>query len=231
MKNQRECANRNEKNILSVLAKTLVILLFLAVAIGCRSVEKPTPLSAESVIAPAETYQSLKERELFHKYKGNLEHIYQKVRDRYAPGEVEFFIVRGIYFISAKGVASQDKYLVVNIKTSKLFHDSKTPFNKRSAQIFFEYIKPLFKIIAEEKEMLDDPLVAGVALGVRWQVEKLLMGTYKGEVHEQIQLIVLKDNLNRYVKNEMTDQHLLDGSSIILLHERRGNQKITIKLE
>jgi hypothetical protein len=231
MKNQRECANRNENNILSVLAKTLVVLLLLVVAIGCRSVEKLTPLSAESVIAPAETYQSLKERELFFKYKGNLGHIYQKVRDRYAPGEVEFFIIRGIYFISAKGVASPDKYLVVNIKTSKLFHDSKTPFNKRTAQIFFEYIKPLLKIIAEEQELLDDPLVAGVALGVRWQVEKLLLFNYVGEVHEQIQLIVLKDNLNRYVKSEITDQQLLDWSSIILLHESRGNRKITITLE
>jgi hypothetical protein len=231
MKNQRKCANRNEENILSALAKTLVVLLLLAVAIGCRSVEKHTPLSAESVIAPAETYQSLKERELFFKYKGNLEHIYQKVRDRYTPGEVEFFIVRGIYFISAKGVASQDKYLVVNIKTSKLFHDSKTPFNKRSAQIFFEYIKPLLKIIAEEKELLDDPLVAGVTLGVRWQVKKLLLFNYVGDVDEQIQLIVLKDNLNRYLKSEITDQQLLDGSSIVLLHESRGNRKITIKLE
>ena len=84
--------------------------------------------------------------------------------------------------------------------------------------------KPLLKIIAAEKELLNDPLVAGVALGVRWQVEKLLMGTYKGEVHEQIQLIVFKDNLNRYLKSEMTDQHLLDGSSIVLLHESRGNR-------
>ncbi len=231
MKKQRECANRNEETILSVLAKTLVVFLLLAVAIGCRSVEKHTPFSAESVIAPAETYQSLKERELFFKYKSNLEHIYQKVRDRYTPGEVEFFIVHGIYFISAKGLASQDEYLVVNIKTSKLFHDSKTPFNKRTAQIFFEYIKPLLKIIAEEKELLDDPLVAGVALGVRWQVIKLLIGTYKGEVHEQIQLIVFKDNLNRYLKSEMDDQQLLDGSSIFLLHERTGNRKIAIKLE
>ncbi len=79
--------------------------------------------------------------------------------------------------------------------------------------------------------MLDDPLVAGVALGVRWQVEKLLIGTYKGEVREQMQLIVLKDNLNRYLKSELTDQHLLDGSSIVLLQERSGNRKITIKLE
>ncbi len=228
MKKQRECANRNEENILAVLAKPLFVFLLLVIAISCRSIDKHTPLSAELAIAPADTYLSIKERELYLKHKGNLEHIYQKIRDRYSPREVEFFIVIGIYF----GSADEDKYLAVNIKTSKLFHDSKTKFGKRTAQIFFKYIKPLLKIIAEEKEMLDDSLIAGVALGVRWQAKKILpVSKYEGVVHEQIQLIVLKDNLNRYLRGELTDQQLLDRSSVFKLDEERGNQKIAIKLE
>jgi hypothetical protein len=50
-------------------------------------------------------------------------------------------------------------------------------------------------------------------------------------VHEQIQLIVLKDNLNRYLSGELTDQQLLDRSSVFVLDEEKGNQKIAIKLE
>jgi len=79
--------------------------------------------------------------------------------------------------------------------------------------------------------MLADPLIAGVALGIRWQVNRLLFGTYKGEVQEQIQLIVLKDTLNRSLGCKLTDQQLLDSSSIFLWDEVRKNQKIAIKLE
>jgi len=231
MKKQRECANRDEENILPVLAKTLVVFLLLVIAIGCRSTDKHIPLNADLAIAQADTYKLVAERKLFLKYKGNLENIYHKVRGKYSSGEVEFFIVFGMYFGSPEGFASQDKYLAVNIKTSKLFHDPKTPFDKRTAQIFFKYIKPLLKIIAEEKEMLDDPLIAGVALGVRWQVKRLLWGKYEGEVQEQIQLIVLKDTLDRALAGKLTDQQLLDSSSIFLWDEVKGNQKIAIKLE
>jgi hypothetical protein len=231
MKKQREYANRNEENILSVLAKLLVVFLLLVIALGCRSTDKHIPLSADLAIAQVDAYKLAAERELFLKYKGNLESIYQKVRACYSAGDLEFFIVYGMYFGSPEGSPYQDKYLAVNIKTSKLFHDSNTPFDKRTAQIFFKYIKPLLKIIAEEKKMLDDPLIAGVALGVRWQAKKPLMGTYEGEVDEQIQFIVLKDILNRYLCSKLTDQQLLTKSSIYLLNEAKINQKILIKLE
>ena len=59
----------------------------------------------------------------------------------------------------------------------------------------------------------------------------ILFGTYKGEVQEQIQFIVLKDTLNRYLGAKLTDQQLLDSSSIFLWDEVKGNQKIVIKLE
>ncbi len=88
MKKQREYANRNEENILSVLAKLLVVFLLLVIPIGCKSVDKHIPLSAESAIAQADIYKLVAEKELFLKYKGNLENIYQKVRDRYSAGEV-----------------------------------------------------------------------------------------------------------------------------------------------
>ena len=231
MKKQRECANRDKENILSALAKALVVFLLPVIAIGCRSTDKHIPLSVDLAIAQADTYELVAERKIFLKYKGNLENIYQKVRDRHSAGEVEFFMVFGIYFGSPDGFASQNKYLAVNIKTSKLFRDSKTPFDKRTAQIFFKYIKPLLKIIAEEKKMLADPLIAGVALGIRWQVNRLLFGTYKGEVQEQIQLIVLKDTLDRALAGKLTDQQLLDSSSVFLWDEVKGNQKIAIKLE
>jgi hypothetical protein len=231
MKKQREYANSYEENILSVLAKTLVVFLLLVIAIGCRSTATHIPLSADLAIAQADTYKLLVERELFLKYKSNLESIYQKIRDRYSAGDLEFFIVYGMYFCSSEGFPYQDKYLAVNIKTSKLFHDSITPFDKRTAQIFFKYIKPLLKIIADEKNMLNDPLIAGVALGVRWQVKRLLMGTCEGEVDERIQIIVFKDDLNRYLSGELTDQQLLTKSSVFLLNEARRNQKIIIKLE
>jgi hypothetical protein len=231
MKKQKEYANSYEENILSVLAKTLVVFLLLVIAIGCRSTATHIPLIADLAIAQADTYKLLVERELFLKYKSNLESIYQKVRACYSAGDLEFFIVYGMYFGSPEDFPSQDKYLAVNIKTSKLFHDSNTPFDKRTAQIFSKYIKPLLKIIAEEKKMLDDPLIAGVALGVRWQAKKPLMGTYEGEVDEQIQFIVLKDILNRYLGSKLTDQQLLTKSSIYLLNEARRNQKIIIKLE
>ena len=231
MKKQRECANRDKENILSALAKALVVFLLPVIAIGCRSTDKHMPLSVDLAIAQADTYELVAERKIFLKYKGNLENIYQKVRDRHSAGEVEFFMVFGIYFGSPDGFASQNKYLAVNIKKSKLFHDSNTTFDKRTAQIFFKYIKPLLKIIAEEKKMLADPLIAGVALGIRWQVNRLLFGTYKGEVQEQIQLIVLKDTLNRSLGCKLTDQQLLDSSSIFLWDEVRKNQKIAIKLE
>jgi hypothetical protein len=79
MEKQRECANRNKENILSVLTKTLVVFLLLVMAIGCRSIDKHIPLSAELAIAPADAYQSVTDRKLCLKYYGNLENIYQKV--------------------------------------------------------------------------------------------------------------------------------------------------------
>jgi len=150
--------------------------------------------------------------------------------DRYSPSEVEFFKVFGLCFVKAEGLASQDRYLALNIKTSKLFHDSKTPFAKRTAEIFFRYIKPLLKIIAED-EVLDNPLIAGIALSARWQVKKLFLDKYKGILLEKIQLIVLKDDLNRNLSGEITDQQLLDRNSIFMLDEKWGNRQIAIKLE
>jgi hypothetical protein len=40
MEKQREYANRDEENILSVLAKLLVVFLSLVMAIGCRKLTK-----------------------------------------------------------------------------------------------------------------------------------------------------------------------------------------------
>ena len=62
-------------------------------------------------------------------------------------------------------------------------------------------------------------------------MKRLLWGKYEGEVQEQIQLIVLKDTLDRALAVKLTDQQLLDSSSIFLWDEVKGNQKIVIKLE
>jgi len=95
MKKQRECANRRGKDTLTILAKPLVVFLLLIVVIGCRSIDKHSPLNSELAIAQVDTYQSVKDRNLCLKYYGNLENIYQKVRDWYSSREVEFFIVLG----------------------------------------------------------------------------------------------------------------------------------------
>jgi hypothetical protein len=42
MKKLREYANKNEENILAVLAKPLVVFLLLVIAISCRSIDKHT---------------------------------------------------------------------------------------------------------------------------------------------------------------------------------------------
>jgi len=67
MEKLRGCTNRNEENILHILAKLLVVFLLLVIAISCRSIEKHTTLSAELAIAPADTYLSIEERELYFK--------------------------------------------------------------------------------------------------------------------------------------------------------------------
>ena len=67
MKKQRECANRDEENILSALAKALVVFLLLVIDIGCRSTDKHIPLSADLAIAQADIYRTRYISPTFHR--------------------------------------------------------------------------------------------------------------------------------------------------------------------
>lgn len=201
-----------------VLLKTLTLLL-LAASSACQLLNKQVPMRKESAISPADVYESIDDRNLIAQYHNNLENIYDHVRDRYKVSQLEFFMISGICFRKFQIKKRFDTYLSLNTKTYELFLHNKTDYEQRLSIVFDHYLKPLLKIAAEEKEILQDINIAGIMISTQWKVKNPLKEGYEMILQEEVSLVTLKEPISKYMNGEMTDQELLDRSTLIVINE------------
>lgn len=200
------------------LLKTLTLLL-LAASSACQLLNKQVPMRKESAISPADVYESIDDRNLIAQYHNNLENIYDHVRDRYKVSQLEFFMISGICFRKLQIKKRFDTYLSLNTRTYELFLNNKTDYEQRLSIVFDHYLKPLLKIAAEEKEILQDINIAGIIISTQWKVKNPLKGEYEMILQEEVSLVTLKEQISKYMNGEMTDQELLDRSTLIVINE------------
>lgn len=208
-----------------------IIILTLTSIISCQTIHKKSPSSAESVIASADIYESQEDKNLVITYQNNLKNIYNHVRDRYKPSQLEFFLISGICFRKIRVSRSYDTYLSLNTKSSKLFLDAKIQLNQRASNIFKNYTKPLLKIAAEEIEILKDSKVAGIMINTRCKVKKIIKEEYPITLFEQFSLVTQKEQVDKYMRGTINDQELLDQSTLIVISEGENPHTIKLHLE
>ena len=220
----------NKPGVHHFLLKTLTILL-LATSSACQLLNKQVPISMESAISPADVYESIEDRNLIIKYHNNLENIYDNVRDRYKVSQLEFFMISGICFRKLQIKKTFDTYLSLNTKIYELFLNNKTDYEQRLSIVFNRYLKPLLKITAEEKEILRDTNIAGIMISTQWKVNNPLEGEYDIILQEQVSLVSPKEQIGKYLRDEITDQELLDLSTLIVINEDKTPRIIKLILK
>jgi hypothetical protein len=205
-------------------------MALLSVCASCQTTGHK-PLLSEAVIAAAAIYESPEDRQLVLKHQDSLNAIFQGIRKRFRPSKLEFFLISGICFRKLQIKNRNDTYLSINTRSSTTFKDGKTSFEKRAASVFAEYSKPLLAIAASEKALLEDEDVAGIMIGTRWGVQKNIKDKYRYVTHEEMILVVRKQEIHEFVNNALTDQQLLDRSTVIALSESESPREITLTLE
>jgi len=208
----------------------VIMMLGLSSGIACQHLHKHRSLNKESVIAQAELYESAEDKKLVSTYQPNLEAIYHKVRARYEPHQLEFFMITGISFRKIRISKSFDTYLSLNTKSSKFFSDD-TTFEERASLVFTHYLKPLLTIAVQERTLMHDSALAGVAITTRWKVKKLLKEKHRISLSEQVSLITHKEQIDKFLTHSLTDQELLDQSTLISTNEEQNSQIIKLHLK
>jgi hypothetical protein len=214
----------------SSIPTALLIILFAASA-SCQALNKRAPLSSDLVIASPDVYESLSDKNLAVTYQKNLQNIYSAIRSRYKPSQLEFFMISGICFRVLQIKSTYDTYLFINTKISQHFNDNKTTFEQRARAIFTNYTKHLLTLAAQEKELLQDSALAGIIINTRWKTERTSQKEYHTVFFEEITLAVQKEQADNYLSATITDQELLDQSTIIALREGDNPQIIRLPLD
>src|SRR5512139_2186272 len=101
---------RREKHMLGkrhILQVAAVVLL--GVCVSCQT-HRHKPLSSEAVIAAPAIYESQEDKLLVLKHQGSLNAIYKKIRDRFRPSKLEFFLISGICFRKLQLKNTYDTY-------------------------------------------------------------------------------------------------------------------------
>ena len=212
------------------IVKATLILLF-AISSSCQSLGKPAPLDDTTVIAPLNVYESPQDRAIVIKYYPNLENIYNNVRSHFKTNQLEFFMISGICLRRLQIKKTFDLYLSLNTKSAKIFQEDQTSFEQRAATIFNRYIKQLLTIAAQEKELLKNELLSGIMINNRWQTERMLNPQYTSVSFEQITLVAQKKEIDDYLNNSITDQELIDQSTLIALKDGETPRIINLPLE
>lgn len=211
-------------------ATVLLIILF-AAGSSCQALSKRAPLSSELVVASPDVYESPRDRTLAVTYQQNLQNIYRAIRSRYKPSQLEFFLISGICFRALQIRSTYGTYLFINTKISQSFNDNKTTFDQRARTIFTSYTKHLLALAAQEKELLQDSELAGIMVNTRWKIERTVKEAYRTISFEEITLVAGKEQAESYLRAAITDQELLDQSTIIALREGEDPQIIVLRLD
>jgi hypothetical protein len=211
-----------------ILQAAMVVLL--SVCISCQT-HRHKPLTSESVIAAPQLYESQDDKLLALKHQDSLNAIYKGIRKRFSPSRLEFFLISGICFRKLQLKNAYDTYLSINTKCSATFSDGKTTFEKRAVSIFAGFSKPLLAIAASESAVLQDNSVAGIMISTRWGVQKNIKEKYRYATYEEMILVVRKQEIHDFMNDSLTDQQLLDRSTIIALSESESPHEVTLFLE
>ena len=220
----------NKPGVHHFLLKTFTILL-LAASSACQLLNKQVPISMESAISPADIYELTEDRNLIIKYHKNLENIYDNVRDLYKVSQLEFFMISGICFRKLQIKKTFDTYLSLNTKIYELFLNNKTDYEQRLSIVFNRYLKPLLKIAEGEKEILRDTNIAGIMISTQWKVKNPLKGGHDVILQEQVSLVSPKEQIGKYLRDKITDQELLDQSTLIVINEDKNPRIIKLILK
>jgi hypothetical protein len=205
-------------------------MMLLSLSVSCQT-HRHKPLSSESVVAAPEIYESQEDRLLVLKHQDSLNAIYKGIRKRFSPSKLEFFLISGICFRKLQLKNTYDTYLSINTRSSASFKDAKTTFEKRAASIFDSYSKPVLAIAASEKALIEDKDVAGIMISTRWGVQKNIKDKYRYATYEEMILVVQKREIHDFMNAALTDQQLLDRSTIIALSESESPHEVTVTLE
>ena len=208
-----------------------ILITLLTANTSCQSLNRRDPLSSELVIASPSVYESLNDRQLAVTYQENLHNIYRAIRATFKPSRLEFFLISGICFRALQIQSTYDTYLSINTKTSHLFNDNKTTFEQRTKEVFMNYTKPLLTLAAQEKELLQDTALSGIMVNTRWKIERTLKKEYRTISFEELTLVAQKELIAHYLSSAITDQELLDQSTIIALREDATPQIIQLRLD
>ena len=220
----------NKPGVHHFLLKTFTILL-LAASSACQLLNKQVPISMKSAISPADIYELAEDRNLIIKYHNNLENIYDNVRDRYKVSQLEFFMISGICFRKLQIKKTFGTYLSLNTKIYEIFLNNKTDYEQRLSTVFNNYLKPLLKIAEEEKEILRDIDIAGIMISTQWKVNNPQKGEYDIILQEQVSLVSSKEQISKYLRDKITDQELLDRSTLIVINENKNPRIIKLILK
>lgn len=220
-----------KKSGLHFLSLPIVTILIVMAGGTCQNLNQGVPLNAESVITPANLYESPEDKNRVTTYQHNLQNIFNNVRAHYKPRQLEFFIISGIGFRTIRINKAYDTYLSLNTKSSLQFPDSNTTFEQRVSTAFKRYIKPLLKIAAKERVILADSAIAGIAITARWKVKKILKEKHHVIVFEQVSLVTQKEQIENYLSARITDQELLDQSTLFSSNEGESLKIIKLHLE
>lgn len=209
----------------------IAAMVLLSAGASCQTYHRHKPLVRESVIAAPEIYESQQDRLLVLKHQNSLNAIYEGIRKRFSPSKLEFFLISGICFRDFQLKNTYDTYLSINTRCSARFKDSKTTFAKRAASVFTDYSKPLLTIAASETSLLQDSDVAGIMISTRWGVEKNIQEEYRYTTYEEMIIVVKKRLIYDFMSAVLTDQQLLERSTVIALSESESPREVTITLE
>jgi len=210
---------------------TVILIILLVTITSCQSLNRRNPLSSELVIASPEVYESLSDKTLAVTYQKSLRNIYSAIRSHYKPTQLEFFLISGICFRALQIKSTYETYLFINTKISQRFNDNKTTFEQRATKIFTKYTKHLLTLAAQEKELLQDTALAGIMISTRWSIERTLKKGFRTISFEEITLVAQKEQVDHYLQATITDQELLDQSTIIALREGDDAQIIQLHLD
>ena len=210
---------------------TAILIILLVTITSCQSLTRRNPLSSELVIAGPEVYESLRDKTLVVTYQKNLQNIYSAIRAHYKPTQLEFFLISGICFRALQIKSTYDTYLFINTKISQRFNDNKTTFEQRATKIFTKYSKHLLTLAAQEKELLQDTALEGIMISTRWSIERTLKKDFRTISFEEITLVAQKEQVDQYLNAAITDQELLDQSTIIALREGEDPQIVKLSLD
>jgi hypothetical protein len=78
---------------------------------------------------------------------------------------------------------------------------------------------------------MHDSALAGVAITTRWKVKKLLKEKHRISLSEQVSLITHKEQIDKFLTHSLTDQELLDQSTLISTNEEQNSQIIKLHLK